>query len=78
MENLFKRFRFEMIEGDYNDPTYRTCEVACHFPDDVSWDEVLRHFAHFLEGCGYISVGEAIDKMLIASEPPLPFFDGQE
>ena len=61
MEQLYKRFRFEMIEGDYSEPDYRTCEVACHFPDDVTWREVIIHFAKFLEGCGYVDVGREVD-----------------
>jgi hypothetical protein len=64
MNNEFKRFRFEMIEGNYDEPTYRTCEVASHFPEDVTWVEVLLHFAHFLEGCGYVNVLLKMEKML--------------
>jgi hypothetical protein len=60
----FKRFRFEMVEGEYDKPEYRTCEVATHFPDDVTWTEVLQHFAHFLDGCGYVNVSDKVYEML--------------
>jgi hypothetical protein len=48
--------------------------VACHFPDDVTWVEVLTHFAHFLEGCGYVGVASEIHNMLDGN----PIYEGMQ
>lgn len=45
-----------------NQEDAKTTEVTVMLPDDVPWSEVLLHFAHFLDGAGYIGVVSMLDK----------------
>lgn len=52
-----------------NQEDKRTTEVSVMLPDDASWDEVLTHFAHFLDGTGYIGVVSTLDKQGALMDP---------
>lgn len=45
-----------------NQEDAKTTEVTVMLPEDVCWSEVLNHFAHFLDGCGYVGVVTTLDK----------------
>lgn len=34
---------------------------SVHLPDGVTWNEVLRHFANFLESASYVNVVTHLD-----------------
>lgn len=44
-----------------NDEESVETTYSVHLPDDVTWGEVLRHFANFLESSSYVNVVMHLD-----------------
>lgn len=52
-------WKFTQVSQDQN----KTTEVTVFLSPDVSWDEILNHFASFLEGAGYVGVYNKLEEM---------------
>lgn len=52
-------WKFTQVNQEQN----KTTEVTVFLSPDVSWDEVLNHFASFLEGAGYVNVVNKLEEL---------------
>ena len=55
-------FQFNRVERD--EQVNSQGQYTVSLPAGVTWHEVLRHFASFLDQCGYVGVSEGVDNML--------------
>lgn len=58
MKNL-NMWKFTQVNQEQN----KTTEVTVFLSPDVSWDEILNHFASFLEGAGYVNVVNKLEEL---------------
>lgn len=52
-------WKFMQVNQEQN----KTTEVTVFLSPDVSWDEILNHFASFLEGAGYVNVVNKLEEL---------------
>lgn len=52
-------WKFMQVNQEQN----KTTEVTVFLSPDVSWDEILTHFASFLEGAGYVNVVNKLEEL---------------
>lgn len=52
-------WKFTQVNQEQN----KTTEVTVFLSPDVSWDEILNHFASFLEGAGYVNVVNKLEEL---------------
>lgn len=62
MDNETVFFQFNRVERD--EQVNSQGQYTVSLPAGVTWHEVLRHFATFLDQCGYVGVSQSVDNML--------------
>lgn len=52
-------WKFTQVSQDQN----KSAEVTVFLSPDAPWDEIMPHFASFLEGAGYVGVYNKLEEM---------------
>jgi hypothetical protein len=65
-------WKFTQVSQEENKST----ETTVFLSPDISWYDIMPHFAMFLEGAGYTGVYEILEK-IGAFNPPTKHFDEQ-
>lgn len=62
LQNETVTYQFNRVEADKDVNSQSQYTVV--LPEGVTWMEIMRHFAAFLDQCGYVGVSQSLDYML--------------
>lgn len=61
LQNETVTYQFNRVEADKDVNSQSQYTVV--LPEGVTWMEIMRHFAAFLDQCGYVGVSQHVDYM---------------